>query len=87
MFSFEYIKSCNAEICVGKLTGKLVRLIKPQTFMNLSGRSVQAIVADLSLVDWQKIIVVHDDLDLPLGRIKLKKGGGAGGHKRSVCVF
>ncbi len=78
--SFEYIKSCDAEICSGKLAGKPVWLIKPQTFMNLSGRTVQAIFADLSFVDRQKIIVVHDDLDLPLGRIKLKKGGGDGGH-------
>lgn len=54
-------------------------LLKPSTFMNLSGQSVQPALAfyKLSLDD---LIVVHDDLDLDLGQIKLKKGGGHGGH-------
>ena len=78
--SFKYVKEYQAEICSGELARKPVWLIKPQTFMNLSGRTVQAIFPDLAVVDLQKIIVVHDDLDLPLGRIKLKQGGGDGGH-------
>lgn len=57
-----------------------VLLVKPQTYMNLSGRSVSAIV------NWYKlkaedVIVVYDDLDLPPGKLRLRSQGGAGGHR------
>ena len=56
-----------------------IRLLKPQTFMNLSGQSVR------STIDWFKlapesVLVVYDDLDLPLGKIRLRLSGSAGGH-------
>ena len=56
-----------------------IRLLKPQTFMNLSGQSVRA------TIDWFKlppesVLVVYDDLDLPLGKIRLRMSGSAGGH-------
>ncbi|HHH10706.1 MAG TPA: aminoacyl-tRNA hydrolase [Sorangium sp.] len=54
-------------------------LLKPQTFMNLSGDSVQPCAAFFK-VPSERIIVVHDDLDLPFGEVRLKKGGGHGGH-------
>lgn len=57
-----------------------VRLLKPGTFMNLSGTAVQA-AATRSGVRPQEIVVVHDDLDLPLGRLRVRVGGGAGGQK------
>lgn len=59
--------------------GERLLLLKPQTFMNLSGRSVAEALRfhKLSLHD---LVVVHDDLDIPYGRIKLKEGGGHGGH-------
>jgi PTH1 family peptidyl-tRNA hydrolase len=59
--------------------GERVLLLKPLTFMNLSGRSVAEAVRfhKLSLDD---VVVIHDDLDIPFGRVKLKKGGGHGGH-------
>ncbi|MCD6429609.1 MAG: aminoacyl-tRNA hydrolase [Deltaproteobacteria bacterium] len=78
--SFKYETDYQAEIAGGKLAGKSVWLVKPQTFMNLSGRTVRAILADHHFLDPQKIIVIHDDLDLSLCRIKLKMGGGSGGH-------
>ena len=78
--SFKYVNDYQAGIAVGKLAGVSVGLVKPQTFMNLSGRTAQAILADHPALDPQKIVVVHDDLDLPLGRLKLKRGGGSGGH-------
>jgi PTH1 family peptidyl-tRNA hydrolase len=54
-------------------------LVKPQTFMNNSGRSVGAIIryTHAALSD---IVVLHDDLDLPLGTVRIKAGGGHGGH-------
>ena len=57
-----------------------LRLLKPGTFMNLSGAAVQA-VATRNGIDTREILVVHDDLDLPLGRLRIREGGGAGGQK------
>ncbi|KJS02001.1 MAG: peptidyl-tRNA hydrolase [Peptococcaceae bacterium BRH_c4a] len=68
------------------LSGKTVILAKPQTFMNLSGNSVAA------LMNWFKIppsdiVVAYDDLDLPPGRIRLKPDGGHGGHRGMESVI
>lgn len=54
-------------------------IIKPQTFMNLSGRSLGA-AARFFKVPPEDVLVIHDELDLPFGRLQLKLGGGAGGH-------
>ncbi len=54
-------------------------LLKPSTFMNLSGESV-ALVANFFKILPHSILVVHDELDLPVGTVRLKKGGGHGGH-------
>jgi peptidyl-tRNA hydrolase, PTH1 family len=56
-----------------------VFLLKPQTFMNLSGKAVAAL-AQFYRVESNQVLVVHDELDLPPGGIKLKLGGGSGGH-------
>ena len=56
-----------------------IHLIMPETYMNLSGISVQAAAAFFK-IEIEEIIVVHDELELPLGTISLKKGGGLGGH-------
>ncbi len=66
--------------------GKL-RFLKPTTFMNLSGQSVGAVVHWYKLLP-QDVIVIYDDLDLPLGRIRLRKSGSAGGHNgmRSIIA-
>ena len=58
----------------------ILGLLKPKTYMNRSGQSVGRAVRDLG-IETEEIIVVHDDLDLPLGRIKIKKGGGVAGHR------
>ena len=54
-------------------------LIKPLTFMNLSGNAVQKVKTFYN-IDKNNVIIIHDDIDLELGKIKLKKGGGDGGH-------
>jgi PTH1 family peptidyl-tRNA hydrolase len=54
-------------------------LVKPKTYMNNSGQSVTAI-KDYYKVENENIIVIHDDLDLPFGTVKFKRGGGHGGH-------
>lgn len=59
--------------------GEPVWLLEPQTFMNLSGKSVGTL-ARFFKIKPEEILVVHDELDLPPGQVKLKKGGGHGGH-------
>jgi len=56
-----------------------VRLLKPTTYMNLSGESVQAL-ASFYRIEPEQILVAHDELDIPPGTVKLKQGGGHGGH-------
>ncbi|MRJ03346.1 MAG: aminoacyl-tRNA hydrolase [Epsilonproteobacteria bacterium] len=56
-----------------------ILLLKPLTFMNRSGESLQA-VAQFYKIDPERTIVIHDDIDLPLGALRFKKGGGSGGH-------
>ena len=60
--------------------GKRLILLHPVTYMNLSGKSVKA-CADHYEIDKDNILIIHDDLDLPFGKIKLVKQGGAGGHR------
>ncbi|WP_456433134.1 aminoacyl-tRNA hydrolase [Thermosulfuriphilus sp.] len=61
-------------------------LARPQTYMNLSGRAVACLVKELGLSP-SGLLVVHDDLDLPLGRIKLVRSGGAGGHRGVLSII
>ena len=67
------------EACQVNLAGHAVRLLKPATFMNESGQSVRRFV-DFYKLDPSRILVCHDDLDLPPGTVRLKFGGGHGGH-------
>ncbi len=78
--SFEFVGYAQSEIVVTKLADRSVLLVKPRTFMNNSGFAVRALMERLQIYDLHRLLVVHDDLDLELGRIKLKQGGGSGGH-------
>lgn len=59
--------------------GRKVRLLKPQTFMNASGQSIRAVIDWFKLAP-QSVLVIYDDMDLPVGRIRLRLTGSAGGH-------
>jgi PTH1 family peptidyl-tRNA hydrolase len=72
-------KKFRAEISEGELAGEKVLLMKPQTFMNLSGDAVGEAMRFYKL-GAQNILAVHDELDLPAGKARLKTGGGNGGH-------
>ena len=76
-----------AVVAVGRLAGFAVTLAKPQTFMNLSGGPVAAL-RSFYKVPPERIVVIHDELDLPFEAIRLKLGGGDGGHNglRSVTA-
>ncbi len=66
-------------IAEGRIGGEKAYLLKPQTYMNLSGNSVVKAAAFYKILP-SEIVVIHDDMDLPCGRLKTKTGGGAGGH-------
>lgn len=70
----------------GRIGDTPVLLVKPQTFMNMSGKGVKKLVDYLGN-DIKSILVVHDDLDLPFGTIRLKTGGGHGGHKGLISLI
>jgi PTH1 family peptidyl-tRNA hydrolase len=63
-----------------RIDGRLVALAFPQTFMNESGRSVVQLVRRHGIEDLGRLVVVHDELDLALGRLQVKVGGGIAGH-------
>ncbi|GAC1312321.1 MAG: aminoacyl-tRNA hydrolase [Acidimicrobiales bacterium] len=63
-----------------RLGDQRVALAFPQTYMNDSGRSASALVRRYGIEDLTRVLIVHDELDLPVGRIQLKAGGGIAGH-------
>jgi PTH1 family peptidyl-tRNA hydrolase len=76
----------NGQLAEIRIDGHKVALLKPETFMNDSGRAVQAAVKFFKL-DPDAVLVVHDEGDLELGRLQARIGGGAGGHNglRSIA--
>ena len=73
-------KQGRARIGMGKVAGNEVVLAKPQTYVNLSGKSVSQLVPKFN-ISLDDLIIIHDDLDLPLGKIRLSYGSSSGGHK------
>jgi PTH1 family peptidyl-tRNA hydrolase len=76
---FKSEKKFNGELARSVIHGRDVLLLKPTTFMNLSGQALQPLM-NFYKVAIENVLVVHDDLDLPVGTIRLKQGGGHGGH-------
>ena len=72
-------KRFRGEIAEGQVAGEKVLALKPQTFMNLSGQSVGEALRFYK-IPLDQIVVLHDELDLAPGRIRVKRGGGNGGH-------
>lgn len=64
----------------GRIAGHAAALLLPETWMNRSGRAVEAAIDAHPLDPAADLLVVYDDLDLPFGRLRLRPGGGAGGH-------
>lgn len=73
-------KQCLARTGIGDVAGNRVVLARPQTYMNGSGISVSRLVKKFD-IDLGDLIVIHDDLDLPLGKIRIRHGGHSAGHK------
>jgi PTH1 family peptidyl-tRNA hydrolase len=79
-------RQCRAKAGIGEVRGEKLLLAKPRTFVNLSGNSVACLVRkhDIALGD---LLIIYDDLDLPLGKIRLRQSGGSGGHKGMNSVI
>ncbi len=82
---FESDKKSNALVAVGKIGKTKVIFVLPETFMNKSGNAVGKFVKSMKAA--KDLIVVHDDLDLPLGRIKISFNKSSGGHKGVESVM
>lgn len=76
---FRYEKKFASEICKTQLFGNEVWLVKPQSFMNLSGGPIRGML-DYYRLKAAQLLVAHDEIDLPPGTVRLKLGGGHGGH-------
>ncbi len=73
-------RQCRARVGIGEVRGEKLLLAKPRTFVNLSGDPVACLVRkhDIPL---SNLLIIYDDLDLPLGKIRLRQNGSSGGHK------
>lgn len=69
----------NSMYCLENIGGQRVILLKPLTYMNLSGEAIQAMMRYYN-IERSNILVIYDDLDLPVGKIRLRQNGSAGGH-------
>ena len=77
--TFSTAQKLQGEECRGVLAGKPVRIVKPATYMNRSGQCVRRVL-DYYNIPMEQLLVLHDELDLPAGSARLKRGGGHGGH-------
>ena len=84
--SWKGSSSFKGELATGLLGGVKVLLVKPQTYMNLSGECVSPVLKyhNATIND---LLVVSDDIDLPVGRLRIRKGGSAGGHNGLKSVI
>ena len=73
-------KKHRALVGKGMIEGQKVILLKPQTFMNLSGESIRAAVDFYKVDEKEELIVIYDDISLPPGQLRIRKKGSAGGH-------
>jgi PTH1 family peptidyl-tRNA hydrolase len=73
-------RQCQAKVGIGKVRGEKLLLAKPGTFVNLSGKSLAGLVHKYN-IPLGDLLVIYDDLDLPLGKIRLRQSGSSGGHK------
>ena len=77
---------CQSKIGGGEIDGVELLLVKPRTFVNNSGEAVSCLMRRYK-VSPQDLVVIHDDLDLPLGKLRLRQGGSAGGHKGMESII
>ena len=79
-------RRCNALTGEFSISGKKVILAKPQTYMNKSGESVRDLLKYYD-IDYDSLLVIYDDMDIPLGKIRIRKKGGAGTHNGMKSIL
>lgn len=79
-------RSCQALTGTATFKGERLLLVKPQTYMNRSGESVSEVLNYMK-AEPSDLVVVHDDIDLPLGGIRVRKSGGGGGHNGLASII
>jgi len=84
--AWKYSKKFKAEVCHCFIEGQNVMIIKPQSYMNKSGETVRNFVGFLGL-STDRVWVIHDDLDLDLGTLRVRKDGSAGGHQGILSII
>ena len=80
-------RQCHALTARAKIGGEPVLLAKPETFMNLSGMSVRELVAKYEIRPESDLIVIYDELDLPLGTIRIRQRGSSAGHNGMKSII
>lgn len=80
-------RRCRATTASCRIAGRQVVLAKPETFMNLSGVSVAALVRELEIDPQRNLLVLYDELDLTLGTIKIRERGSAAGHNGARSII
>jgi len=84
---FVFDEKLNSLISKGKLKNRQIILAKPQTFMNKSGQAVKSLLHVFKIIPSKNLIVIHDDVDLPLGQIKIVQNRGPAGHKGVISII
>ncbi len=79
-------RQCRAQLGIGEVAGQEVILAKPQTSMNRSGKAV-SLLQQRFATPLGDVIVIYDDLDLPVGKIRLRQAGSSGGHKGMKSII
>jgi PTH1 family peptidyl-tRNA hydrolase len=79
-------RQCQARVSIAQVRGEKLLLAKPGTFVNLSGKSVACLVHKHH-IPFSDLLVIYDDLDLPLGKIRLRLSGSSGGHKGMSSII
>jgi len=79
-------RCCDALVGEGIVGGEKFVLVKPQTYMNRSGAAIQGLLRKFR-ASAQEMVVVYDDIDLPFGRIRVRSGGSAGGHRGALSIL
>jgi peptidyl-tRNA hydrolase, PTH1 family len=79
-------KLCDALVGEWSNDGERILLVKPQSYMNRGGESIKALL-DYFRLTAGDLVVIHDDLDLAFGRIRIRPGGGAGGHRGVLSIM
>lgn len=82
----EWKKGYQGLYAVGNLDGKKCLFLKPETFMNLSGKSVQA-CATFYKIHPRDILVIFDDIDMEFGKVRFRESGSAGGHNGMASII